>query len=244
MNKLSASLLTAALAAAPIIGFAAPAVAGSDKVDICHATSAANGKYTLISVDKDSINNPNGHGLHERDIIPAFSWVDKDRVRQYFDGLNTDKLDLLATGCADPVTPPTPTDAQINPPVYLPASCARPELPYGQVVVPVADGEGIVGHTPPALNAANTQWSTQYTLATDTAEIDWSWPAGQTGLFTFDVVPLTADPNYVIDSKTGVGQCELPETGALMDALPWGAGAVGVGLLAFAASKLRRRTAQ
>jgi hypothetical protein len=242
MNKLSASLLTAALAAAPIIGLAAPAVAGSDKVTICHATGA-DGKYVTQSVAKDGAANGHAGDTHQagRDIIPAYSWLD-GKTRRYFEGQNLELVSLIGTGCTAPAV-----DVIVSPavaPAYVPASCARPDLPYGQVIIDPTPTEGIDGVPVPALNGDNTVWTVGYTLAAATEEAVYAWPAGTDGTYSFEVVPLTADPYYITDEKTGVGQCELPETGALMDALPWGAGAVGVGLLAFAASKLRRRTAQ
>lgn len=251
MKKLSSALTAAAIVAGSAVMFAAPAHAGNtdDKVGICHATSAANGHYTFNEVAKDAI--AGGHVDHDAqggDIIPEYSWVDKDRVRQYFPGKNLDKVSYIKFDdsgkgyCEVPKEPAVPTDAVINPPVYIPASCARPNLPYGEVVVPKDMGAGIAGHTDPALNAEKTQWSTQYQLAADTDEIDWSFPAGQTGSFTFNVVPLTADPNYVVDSKTNVGACELPNTGSIVEkVLPYAAGAVGLGALVFGASKIRRR---
>lgn len=239
MKKLSSALLAAGILAGSVIVTAGPAHAGSDKIAICHATSAANGHYNLIEISKDGVANGHAGADHQdgRDIIPAYSWVE-DGVRHYFEGQNLDKVGLIATGCAEPKQA-EPIVAEINPPTYIPAACARPEFPYGQVVVPAADGEGVVGHTEPVLSADKTQWSTQYTLAADTAEYDWSWPAGQTGLFTFDVVPLTADPQYVVDSKTGVGGCELANTGA-GDLLPLVGAAAVIGA---AGVYLRRRFA-
>lgn len=244
MKKLSSALLAAGIVAGSAVALAAPAHAGSDKVEICHATSAANGHYNLIEVDKNAVVKQ-GHDQHQdgRDIIPAFSYVE-DGVRLYFDGKNLDKLDILANGCVVPPAGPEPVTAEINPPTYIPASCARPDYPFGTVVVPEADGEGVVGHIGPTLNPEATEWTVEYILAADTAETDWSWPAMENGKFAFDVVPLTADPNYVIDSKTGVGACELANTGTTVeDLLPYAAGAVGLGALLFGAMKLRRRSA-
>lgn len=225
--KLSAVALAAALVAAPLL-VAPAAQASTDRVTICHATSAANGKYNLNEVDKNSIIT-SGHGAHELDIIPAFSWVE-NKVRHYFEGQNLDKVGLIALGCKEPTTPGVVT---INAPVYVPASCARPSLPYGEVVVPADKGQGIESHTKPALNTSNTVWSTAYQLKQDTEENTYAWPAGQTGQFEFTVVPITEDPMWVVDSKTGVGQCEMPETGA-GEVLTWGAigaAALGAGLL-------------
>lgn len=232
MKKTSSALLTAAIVAASIIGFSTPAQASTDKVDICHATGS--GKYVSQSVAKDG--TANGHAEHQdgRDVIPAYSWIE-DKVRHYFAGQNLQLVGLIAAGCKAPAVPGIVT---VNAPVYVPASCSRPTLPYGQVVVPADKGAGIEANTEPALNDANTVWSTAYSLKPDTEDRTYAWPANQTGKFEFAVVPITADPMWVTDSKTGVGQCEMPETGAKDFILP---GAVGLAALAAGALMIRRR---
>lgn len=237
MNKLTTILAATALAAAPMVALAAPASAGSDKVTICHATSAANGHYNLIEVAKDA--TAGGHAGHQDggDIIPAYSWVEKG-TRYYFDGQNLDKAGILANGCKLPATPGTVT---VNAPTYVPASCARPDLPYGQVTIPADKGQGIASATAPVLNPAKTLWSTAYALTPDTESTTYAFPAGVTGVFDFTVVPLTADPMYVVDSKTGQGGCEMPETGAKDWMIP--AGLTGAGLILAGAVLARRRTA-
>lgn len=240
MKKYAAASLAAGIAAASLLAVAGPAQAGSDKVDICHATGS--GKYVPLSVDKNAVTKQ-GHDTHQdgRDIIPAFSWVE-DKTRYHFAGQNLDKVDLIANGCT---VPAEQVPAKPQPPVYVPASCARPELPYGEVIVPADKGEGVAGASDPRLNDGKTQWSVSYALTQPTEDRVYSWPAGFDGSYRFDVVPITADPYWVTDSATGVGQCELPETGALTGALPWAGGALGLGLLAFGASKVaRRRTVQ
>lgn len=211
MKKLATAALTVGLLGAALVS-AAPASAGTATVDICHATG--NGKYVSQSPAKSA--DVAGHAGHQNgaDIIPAFSWVEKG-VRHYFKGQNLDKLQLLANGCKAPAAPVT---AGPIAPVYVPASCSRPALPYGEVVVPTDKGSGVDSATVPALNTANTVHSVAYSLKADTEDIVYSWPTGQDGSYKFDVVPITADPYWVIDSETGVGQCELPDTGA--EALP------------------------
>ncbi|MDT0171052.1 hypothetical protein [Pseudarthrobacter sp. BRE9] len=224
-----------ALVAAPLLSVV-PAHAGSDKVTICHATSAANGHWNQIEVAKDATAGGHANHLDAADIIPAYNWVDKG-VRYYFDGQNTDKLDILAAGC---MAPAEQVVAAPNKPVYVPASCARPEEPFGRVVIPKDLGAGVAGASS-ALSPDNAKFSVTYALAAPTEERVYSWPAGVTGNWEFTAVPITQDPLYVIDSKTGKGQCELSNTGAVMTALPYAVGATGVGTLIFAASKIRRR---
>jgi LPXTG-motif cell wall-anchored protein len=230
--KASSALLAATILAASIIGFTTPAQASTDKVTICHATGG--GKYVTATITKDG--TANGHAGHQdgQDIIPAYSWV-SNGTRYYFDGQNLDLVDLIGKDCKGPATPGTVT---INAPVYVPASCSRPSLPYGEVVIPADKGEGIASETTPALNEANTVWSTAYTLKPDTEDHTYAWPANQTGQFSFTVVPITADPMWVTDSKTGLGQCEMPDTGASNFILP---GALGLAALTVGVLMVRRR---
>lgn len=233
MRKVSSFILAAAIMAAATLGFSTPAQASSDKVDICHATG--NGKYVPLSVAKDAA--AGGHAHDGDDIIPAYSWVDKG-VRYYFDGLNLDKASLLGTGCKVPALPFT---AAPNTPVYVPASCNNPSQPYGIVTVPNDLGDGVASATTPALNPGNTAWSVGYTLKTNTDSTVYTWPNGFNGTYTFNVVPLSADPMYVTDSKTGKGGCEMPDTGAkawMAPALAAGAGLIVAGFL----MTRRRRT--
>lgn len=239
MKTLSTITAAAALIAAPL-ALAAPASAGADKVTICHATSAANGGYTQISVDKNAIAGGHAGDQHQdgADIIPAFSYTD-DRTRYYFDGQNLDKLDLLANGCK-PAAEHLP--AAPNAPVYVPASCARPNLPYGEVIIPKDLGAGVAGASS-AFSPDSPTWSVTYALAGPTDATVYTWQTGTDGNYSGPVVPITADPNYVTDSKTGAGQCELPETGAEDLILP---GLAGLGLLTLGAAAMaatRRRKA-
>lgn len=225
MKKVSSFMLAAGILAATTVSLATPALASSDKVDICHATGS--GKYVSQSVAKSA--TAGGHAGHQdgADIIPAFSWVDKG-VRYYFDGQNLDKASLLTTGCKVPATPVT---AKPTPPTYVPATCSDPSNPYGRVIVPgqLNLGDGVDSAGRPGLNDAKTQWSVGYALKANTEDTTYSWPAGFNGTYTFTVVPITADPMYVVDSKTGVGACEMPDTGAGSWMLP--AAAIGGGLM-------------
>lgn len=238
MNKLTAATIAASILAAPLV-LAGPASAGTDKVTICHATSAANGHYNQIEVAKDAI--AGGHAGHQdgRDIIPAYSWIDKG-VRYYFEGQNLDQGALLANGCQ---VPAEQVPAAPNTPVYVPASCARPALPYGEVIIPKDLGTGVAGATS-AMSTDPATFSVAYALAEPTPERVYSWPAGTTGTWQFTAVPITADPMYITDSKTGVGGCELANTGAKDLLLPALSGALvlGVGGAALIAAR-RRRTA-
>lgn len=234
--KKTVALSAIALLAASSVLTAVPAQADTGKITICHATSAGNGKYVAIEISKDGTAHGHAGDAHQegRDIIPAYSWVE-DRVRHYFPGQNLDKVGLIATGCKAPADGVIAAPA---PPVYVPASCAAPELPYGRVIVPADLGNGVASASVPGLNPDNTVWSVAYTLQADTEDHVYSWPAGQDGKYNFAVVPITADPFWVVDSKTGVGSCELPDTGAGNYVLPV---LLGAGALAAGALMLRRR---
>lgn len=255
MNIKKVSALTILAAVGLSFMSVAPAQAGNvdHKIEICHANEGAKG-YTNPTVDYSSIVNikdgtvdPNGHAVHQggRDIIPAFNWVN-DGVRYYFEGRNLDKSALLANGCVEPAVPGAVTPV---PPTYTPATCLDPkatEHPFGTVNVPAELGEGVKSATTPALNADKTVWNVTYTLKDSDAEFTYAWPANQNGVYNFTVVPLTADKNWVVDSKTGVGSCELPDTGAQQSILLYGGvggGIVLLGALLMGANKLARRRA-
>jgi LPXTG-motif cell wall-anchored protein len=235
MKKVSSFMLAAGIIAAPTISLAAPALASSDKVDICHANGS--GKFVPLSVAKDS--TAGGHIGHQdgADIIPTYSWVDKG-VRYYFDGQNLDKAALLTTGCKAPATGVVASPVA---PTYVPATCSDPSLPYGRVIVPgqLNLGEGVAEASRAGLSEDHTTWSVGYALKAATEDTVYSWPAGFNGTYTFTVVPLTADPMYVVDSKTGVGSCEMPDTGAGSWMLP--AAGVGFGLMVAGFLMTRRR---
>lgn len=237
MKKIASITAAAALIAAPL-ALAAPAQAGTDKVTICHATSAANGKYNLIEVDKNA--TAGGHADHQNaaDIIPAYSWI-TDRTRNYFAGQNLDKLDILANDCKAPAEQ---LPAKPNAPVYVPASCARPNLPYGEVVIPKDLGEGVAGAST-AFSPDSPTWSVTYALAAPTDDKVYTWPAGVTGNYSGAIVPITADPFFITDAKTGEGHCELPETGAKDLLLPALGGVIVLGLGGAALVASRRRKA-
>lgn len=254
MNKRVSALTILAAIGLSFIA-ATPAQAGNidHKIEICHANEGSKG-YTNPTVDYDSIVNlkdgtvvKNGHAVHQdgRDIIPAFNWIDNG-VRYYFDGQNLDKADLLANGCVEPAVPGVVTPV---PPTYTPATCLDPKAkdnPFGTVNVPAELGEGIKSASTPTLNADNTVWNVTYTLKDSNEEFTYAWPANETGVYNFTVVPLSADKNWVVDSKTGVGSCELPDTGAAQDILLYGgigAGVLLIGATLMGANKLARRRA-
>jgi hypothetical protein len=233
----------------------APAQAGNpdgDKVQFCHSDEGKKG-YTYNDTSIDSVvdiktGEHKGHGLDANDIVPKFNWV-YGGVRLYFDGLNLDKSSYINVDAKTCIAPATPGAVTPAPPIYIPATCLDPkamEHPYGIVNVPTDLGDGVKSATEPVLNAAKTSWNVTYTLNDNNAEFTYAWPANQTGVYDFTVVPLTADKNWVVDSKTGKAGCELPDTGAKRDLMVYsgiGLGILGLGgIVMLANTALKRRS--
>ncbi|QED11572.1 membrane protein [Arthrobacter phage Qui] len=237
MRKFIMSIVTLALISLSFVLVTPAANAGSNTIGICHATG--NGKYIYTEAAKNGTVAGHAGLSHQNggDIIPAFTWIE-DKIRYYFDGQNLDKASLLQNGCKAPAD-----NVIASPivPVYVPASCTRPELPYGEVVIPEDKGAGVASATTPALNTNNTVWTTSYTLVEPTEDEVYSWPANFNSTFKFNVVPLTEDPLWVVDSKTGEGNCVLPEMGAKDYALPIGGALVLMTLGAIALRANRKK---
>lgn len=239
MRKFIMAIFSMVLVALSFAFITPAANAGTDKVTICHATGS--GEYVPLEVAKNGTVSGHARSSHQggQDIIPAFSWVD-DKVRYYYDGMNLDKIALLDNDCK---VPSETVNSNPLPPTYIPASCLRKDLPYGEVVIPADKGEGVGGSSVPALNADSTIWSASYTLTPPTEDVVYSWPAGFDGSFTFKVVPITEDPLWVVDSRTGEGSCVLPDTGANDYLLPLGGAALLLVLGGAAVLANRRKTA-
>jgi LPXTG-motif cell wall-anchored protein len=94
-------------------GWASTAAASPDdpnfghKETICHATG--NGSFVSITVDVAATGLQGGHANHSGDIIPAFTYVDKDGVTLSYAGKNLGTMyngsagaQVLANGCVVP----------------------------------------------------------------------------------------------------------------------------------------------
>lgn len=77
------------------------------KVTLCHATGSASNPYVEVTVAAPSIVNHGGHGDHDRDIIPPFSWEHGG----HYDGLNWNYFTALVLHdhCVVPQLPTTTT---------------------------------------------------------------------------------------------------------------------------------------
>lgn len=215
-----------------------PAHAGSDdqKVQFCHSNEGSKG-FSFVDTSISAVVDvktglPKGHGVDTKDIIPAFNWIN-DGVRYYFDGMNLDKvgqIDVANKSCASDA--PDNVAVVPNTPTYVPPSCPLPDgaNEYGQITIPENLGEGVASTTPPVLDPTTNTWRVTYTLKADTADVNYEWANGQTGVFTFKAKHISEDDLWVVDSKTKVGGCELSNTGAAQDLLLYGG--IGVGILA------------
>lgn len=133
--------------------------AESDKVSICHATASETNPYTQNSVDASSINNEknrylNGHGDHENDIIPPFSYETTS-----FEGRNWDDRgkEIWSNGCSivepsptptpteTPTASPTPTNSPTATPTQSPSPTTTP------TVVPTPSDTSVIVVIPPVV---------------------------------------------------------------------------------------------
>jgi LPXTG-motif cell wall-anchored protein len=197
------------VAAVALLGVAAVATASSDgadachsneKVTICHATSSETNPYTQITVDQSSIINldPNGHGTHERDIIPPFNG---------FTGQNWDAAGQAVwnNDCELPepqleeVTPLAPTATE--------PTCDAP----GDVTVPTVAG----------VDYTKTVEADGSVVVTAAAENGYVLTAGSTTRWTFgadELAQLPADHPDCVDPPEEVMPLAVAMTGPTCDA--------------------------
>ena len=182
------ALVVAAVALLGVAAVAAASAGGANatpnpKVTICHATSSDTNPYTVNWVSESSIDEPNnqflnGHGDHERDIIPPF---------RDFPGRNWDAAGqaIYNNGC---VVPPPELD-EVTPlaPTMIGPTCDAP----GDVVLPTITGVEYTKTVKPNGSVeVNANATTGYVLA-----------AGSTTTWTYaaqDLAQLPAnDPRCV-----------------------------------------------
>lgn len=188
-----------------------PASASEAKtVGICHYDEGGKrdaGKYEYIVVSKASIvkdsGDPNGHGKHEKDIIPPFSLNDGGSDDYEYAGWNwtpeNQSIYRNGTGCAPannvltPALPVAPIQTCANPnPTFT-----VPEQPAGIIATSAADDKG--NYTVSYQLPANTVYNT-YEFIKD---------------FVNPVVIATID-NRPLDEfwDAEKGECNLPNMGA------------------------------
>ena len=228
---MSHHIVTAAvIALAGLSLTAAPAQASETKdIAICHYDNGQGGKYTQQVVAKASVTKQ-GHGSHERDIIPPFTWNNGGNDHGSFPGLNWSTQDqaLWAAGCNPaniPLIPVLPTPPQ--------GTCINPA---GEFTLP----QQVEGVTIDATFEGGA-YKVTYTKPADTAHTLYTWPEGFTGNATIKPLPpLTTDPLWDAEA----GECRMPDTGAdgiSSTALMLGGGALGAGMIALATASLINR---
>lgn len=236
MKKFFSLLLTLSIA---FVGFsavlAAPAQAGEAKsIQICHSAGKS-GNYTVNVVDKSSIIT-SGHGDHEYDIIPAFTWNDGGNKKGSFPGLNWDSVGeaTYLNGCVTPA----PAKISVIPvaPVLVPATCIDPT---GNVSIP-AQPEGV---TVLVKKLVGTPESPVWSVTFGVSDGDkYEFATGSVNMFSVPV-NIVGPEDSLWNSE--MGACNLSDTGlsAPQTAILL-AGGAAVLLLGAGASFLgRRRTA-
>lgn len=234
--RIISALLTAMAIIALSFISTAPANANTGSIGYCQATSSDRNPYHFITASIDSLLDKDGNfkqgGVNANDIVPKFSYINKEGTRRYFDGQKTTKETLTAADCPGG---PKLVLAAPNDPTYVPASCANPAFPYGKVNVPSDLGTGVGSASVPELSADNSQFSLFYTLKDDTKDAYYQWKdvAGETKPYFFATTHISSDPLWIVDEKTGVGQCELSNTGGGITelAVMIGGGALGLGMV-------------
>jgi cell division septation protein DedD len=112
--------------------------AGGGKIRICHATASDKNPYVSIEVDSSSIENPNdkkylnGHGDHEKDIIPPFTFGETQFLGRNWDDTGqmiwkNDCSIILPT--PSPTPTPTPTEPTPTPTPTEPTPTPTPTEP-------------------------------------------------------------------------------------------------------------------
>jgi hypothetical protein len=223
MKKLVSGLLSLVLTVLSFVilsfAVAAPASANTGSIGYCQATNSDRNPYNFITASIDSLLDNSGNlkqgGINANDIVPKFSYITKDNVRKYFDGNPVGQDTVTAADCPGG---PELVLAAPNDPVYLPPSCVNPNQPYGSVTVPKDLGTGIASASDPVLSVENKHFSLFYTLKPDTKTeyFQWADVAGDTKNYVLNAKHISEvnDPLYIVDDKTGVGACELSNTGA------------------------------
>lgn len=233
-------LLTLLGFAALAFATAAPASADNPQLGYCQATNDKREPYRFISAAKTSLVDSEGAyrqgGINTEDIVPGFKVVVNQagkNVRLTIDPQKTakDEADFTAADCPGV----NRVLAAPNEPTYTPAVCSDLNNPYGRVSVPSDLGTGVASYTGPVLSADKTVYTVTYVLKEDSKTVyQWEDVMGETKSYAFNVVNLTNDPLYVVDGKTGEGQCELSNTG-VGPSIKWEYIPLGAGMILLAA---------
>ncbi|MGI8536232.1 MAG: hypothetical protein ACR2K2_06955 [Mycobacteriales bacterium] len=159
-----------------------------EKVELCHATGSATNPFNLISVSKRGALCGHAGESHQdgRDIIPSFTYVDRNGDTQTFPGQNLTTVDSESSTTSARLTPPSrvsrvlrarlvlrvrrelrvrpgpvPAPAVTEPVAVLPITVTMPPLVQPTVMAPsagqpVARITGLTATTPSVVRATTT----------------------------------------------------------------------------------------
>lgn len=220
MKKAISSLAALVMTFGALLGLAvlsAPAAMAGDSpnVAICHATGSETNPYTTNTVSKTAVVKGFGHGGHDGDIIPSFTYAEKTGGPLLtYPGKNwtTEGQAILANSCVKPLKVVEPVA-----PTYTPGTCVNPTGTVNLSDQP----NGVVLTSAPKLDG--NIWKLSYGPAEG-----YKFASETAGIFAFTVVgPNSSDPNWDIETNG----CGLPQVGAgnLADYLPYGLGLLAVG---------------
>jgi hypothetical protein len=253
MKKIVSGILSLVLT---VMGFVAlsmvsvaPASANTGSIGYCQATASDRNPYNFITASIDSLLDNEGNlkqgGINANDVVPKFSYITKANVRKYFEGQNTTKSTLTAADCPGG---PELVIAKPEKPSYVPPTCSTYlTYPYGQVTFPADLGTGVASHSEAVLSDTKKVLSTYYTLKADTMTEFYQWDdvMGETKTYAFNTQTIADvnDPLYIVDSKTGIGTCELSNTGfmGLDTKVTIVGGLIGLGILFLIGNAVVRR---
>jgi hypothetical protein len=241
MKKLIASVLSLAFLLLGAVLFASPAQASETKEQaICHFNNGQGGGFNQITVSKRSIvkksGDEGGHGAHDQDIIPPFTWDDGGNDHASFPGQNWTAANqvLWANDCAPANNVLTPALAQPT----VQATCLDP-IGHDALLLPTQPAN--VTAADPVLNGDKTLWTIVFSKTANTLYNTYVWAQGVSETQTIKILPpLTTDPLW----DTEAGQCRMPDTGAggiSNTALMFGGGAIGLGLIVLTVSNTMKR---
>ncbi|QFG12285.1 Hypothetical Protein OBI_RACECAR_190 [Arthrobacter phage Racecar] len=241
MKKFFASLMSLALLLLASVLFAVPAEASESKqATICHFDAGQGGKYTQNTVSKNSIVKKNGeeggHGSHDQDIIPPFTWDDGGNDHGSYPGQKwtPENQALWANGC-------NPANNVLTPALARPTVQATCLDPIGQSDLLLPAQPANVTAADPVLNGDKTLWTIVFSKTANTLYQTYEWAQGVSESQTIKILPpLTTDPLW----DTEAGECRMPDTGAggiSNTALMFGGVAIGLGMVFLGVTSIMKR---
>jgi LPXTG-motif cell wall-anchored protein len=225
-------VVTALLPVFAVLGAASPVGAGNGvatgddtpKITLCHATNSDTNPYVVITVDSSSVITQ-GHDGHTGpiwnatlkdqkidwgDVIPSFTYVDKNDATRTYPGMNTDALVLIANECqfvtVQPIEPTVTqsTTCDVEGTYTIPATTGVTYKLDGTVIAagtyPGPKTATITAEPKPGYLLSDPTWSFALVLPA-AAVCPVATPVGPT------VVPSTiceVEGSYTIPATTGI----------------------------------------